>query len=71
MLFLICRKDTIFSRNFQGFWEKILERDEEKEKKDDSRIGGESPVECCSFDDETKDYLLKFPTLVYRAFLSP
>ena len=37
-------KDTIFPRNFQGFREKILERDEEKEKIDDSRIGGESPI---------------------------
>ena len=37
-LFSICRvqlflcKDTTFPRNFQGFWEKILEKDEEKEK---------------------------------------
>ena len=37
-------KDTTFPRNFQGFREKILERDEEKEKIDDSRIGGESPI---------------------------
>ena len=26
MLFLICRKDTTFPRNFQGFREKILEK---------------------------------------------
>ena len=37
-LFSICRvqlflcKDTTFPRNFQGFREKILEKDEEKEK---------------------------------------
>ena len=49
-LLSICRvqlffcKDTTFPRNFQGFREKILERDEEKEKIDDSRIGGESPI---------------------------
>ena len=41
-----------------------------KKKIGDSR-NGESPIEYCCFDDETKDYLLKFPTLVYRAFLSP
>ena len=33
MLYLFGGKDTIFPRNFQGFWEKILEKDEEKEKK--------------------------------------
>ena len=33
-----------FPRNFQGFWEKILERDEDKEKIGGSRIGGESPI---------------------------
>jgi hypothetical protein len=32
MLYLFGGKDTIFPRNFQGFWEKILEKDEEKEK---------------------------------------
>ena len=32
MLFLICRKDTTFPRNFQGFREKILEKGEENEK---------------------------------------
>ena len=37
-------KDMIFPRNFHGFWEKILERDEEKEKIDDSRIGEELPI---------------------------
>lgn len=30
MLYLFGGKDTIFPRNFQGFWEKC--RDEEKEK---------------------------------------
>ena len=40
-LLSICRvqlflcNDTTFPRNFQGFWEKILEKDEEKKK-----IGG-------------------------------
>ena len=49
-LLSICRvqlflcKDTTFPRNFQGFWEKILERDEDKEKIGGSRIGGESPI---------------------------
>jgi hypothetical protein len=43
MLFLFFRvqlffcKDTFFPRNFQGFWGKILEKDEEKEKIGDSR----------------------------------
>ena len=32
MLYLFVGKDTTFSRNFQGFREKILEKDEEKEK---------------------------------------
>ena len=42
-LLSICRvqlffcKDTFFPRNFQGFWGKILEKDEEKEKIGDSR----------------------------------
>ena len=35
-------KDTIFPRNFQGFWGKYREGD--KEKKGGSRIGGESPI---------------------------
>ena len=35
MLYLFVGKDTTFSRNFQGFREKILEKGEEKEK-----IGG-------------------------------
>ena len=49
-LLSICRvqlffcKDTIFPRNFQGFWEKIPEKDEEKKKIGDSRIGGVSPI---------------------------
>ena len=48
-LLSICRvqlffcKDTTFPRNFQGFLKK-LGKDEEKEKIDDSRIGGESPI---------------------------
>ena len=37
-------KDTTFPRNFQGFWEKILEKDEEKKKIGDSRNGGEPPI---------------------------
>ncbi len=37
MLFLICRKDTTFPRNFQGFREKIFEKDWEKKKIGDSR----------------------------------
>jgi len=32
MLYLFGGKDTTFPRNFQGFLEKILEKDEEKEK---------------------------------------
>ena len=32
MLYLFVGKDTTFPRNFQDFWEKILEKDEEKEK---------------------------------------
>ena len=32
MLYLFGGKDTTFPRNFQGFSEKILEKDEEKEK---------------------------------------
>ena len=32
MLYLFGGKDTTLPRNFQGFWEKILEKDEEKEK---------------------------------------
>ena len=43
-ILLFVGKDTTFPRNFQGFREKILERDEEKEKIGDSRIGGESPI---------------------------
>ena len=43
-ILLFVGKDTIFPRNFQGFWEKILEKDEEKKKIGDSRIGGESPI---------------------------
>ena len=35
MLYLFGGKDTTFPRNFQGFREKILEKDGEKEK-----IGG-------------------------------
>ena len=35
MLYLFGGKDTTFPRNFQGFWEKILEKGEEKKK-----IGG-------------------------------
>jgi len=31
-ILLFVGKDTIFPRNFQGFWEKILEKDGEKEK---------------------------------------
>ena len=48
-LLSICRvqlffcKDTTFPRNCQGFLKK-LGKDEEKEKIDDSRIGGESPI---------------------------
>ena len=34
MLYLFGGKDTTFPRNFQGFWEKILEKDEE------NRVGG-------------------------------
>ena len=49
--------DAVTIRNFQGFREKILEKDEEKKKIGDSRIGGESPIEYCCFDDETKGYL--------------
>ena len=33
MLYLFGGKDTTFPCNFQGFREKILEKDEEKEKK--------------------------------------
>ena len=33
MLYLFGGKDTIFPCNFQGFWEKILEKDEEKENR--------------------------------------
>ena len=32
MLYLFVGKDTTFPRNFQGFREKILEKDEEKGK---------------------------------------
>ena len=45
MLFLICRKDTTFPRNFQGFREKILEKGEEKKKIGGSR-NWEPPIEC-------------------------
>ena len=31
MLFLICRKDTTFPRNFQGFLEKCRDDDNENE----------------------------------------
>ena len=64
----MCRKVTTFPRNFQVFGEKYSEGGKEKNRR---LRNGESPVEYCCFDDETKDYLLKFPTLVYRAFLSP
>ena len=42
-ILLFVGKDTTFPRNFQGFLKK-LGKDEEKEKIDDSRIGGESPI---------------------------
>lgn len=54
MLYLFVGKDTTFSRNFQGFREKILEKDEEKEKK----IGGslESRLLIFSLFDEANAY---------------
>lgn len=66
MLFLICRKVTTFPPNFQSFRGKC--RDGDKEKKGDSRIGGEPPTEYCCFDDETKDYLFfaDFLNLLYH-----
>ena len=33
MLYLFVGKDTTFPRNFQGFRKKILEKEEENEKK--------------------------------------
>ena len=33
MLYLFGDKDTTFPRNFQGFWEKILEKDGGERKK--------------------------------------
>ena len=36
---------------------KYLKRMRRKKKIGDSRNGGESPIEYCCFDDETKDYL--------------
>ena len=64
MLFLICRKDTTFPRNFQGFWVKCRDGDKAKRR----LLNGESPVECCCFDDETKDYLFfaDFLNLLYH-----
>ncbi len=43
MLYLFVGKDTTFSRNFQGFREKILEKDEEKEK--NRRLSREPPID--------------------------
>ena len=45
MLYLFVGKDTTFSRNFQGFREKILEKGVEKKKIGGSRIGGEPPID--------------------------
>ena len=64
MLFLICRKVTTFPRNFQGFWVKCRDGDKAKRR----LRNGESPVEYCCFDDETKDYLFfaDFLNLLYH-----
>ena len=70
-LFSICRvqlffcKVTTFPRNFQVFWEKYSEGGKEKNRR---LRNGESPVEYCCFDDETKDYLFfaDFLNLLYH-----
>ena len=68
MLYLFGAKIRLFLVTSKVFGGKYSEGGKEKNRR---LRNGESPVEYCCFDDETKDYLLKFPTLVYRAFLSP